>query len=305
MINPKQFGDSYPEKNLAGVGLAFKIAEGLFKRLQVTDARVDDWLDLVAIGTVADIAPLVGENRTMVKAGLKQLRQKPRQGLWSLIRAAGIETCANLTARDIGFMIGPRLNAAGRLESAMAAYNLLVAEDKDVAGDLAIKLDNQNRDRQERTLSMVHLAEALFEAEETTPFLLFACQPEFDQKSAGLVGLVASRLTETYYRPSIVGCQDDDCVRASCRSIPEFHITRALDECSHLLVRHGGHAMAAGFTVRRENLDELVQALQGYRGPGAGGQGAAPGASLRSGTASIRPQAGCFIRPGPLRTHRD
>ena len=263
VINPKQFGDTYPEKNLAGVGLAFKIAEGLFKRMQVANVRVDDWLDLVAIGTVADIAPLVGENRTMVKAGLKLLRQKPRQGLWSLIRAAGIETCANLTARDIGFMIGPRLNAAGRLESAMAAYSLLVAEDKDVAGDLAIKLDNQNRDRQERTLAMVHLAEILFEADEAAPYLLFACQPEFDQKSAGLVGLVASRLTEAYYRPSIVACQDDDCVRASCRSIPEFHITRALDECSHLLVRHGGHAMAAGFTVRRENLDELMKALQG------------------------------------------
>jgi single-stranded-DNA-specific exonuclease len=262
VINPKQPGDSYPEKNLAGVGIAFKIAEALFLRLPATNARAADWLDLVAIGTVADIVPLIGENRTMVKAGLERIRKKPRQGVWSLIRAAGIETSANLTARDIGFMIGPRLNAAGRLESAMAAYQLLVAEDQNVAGDLAIKLDNQNRDRQDRTSSMVQVAEVLFEQEEATPFLIFACQPEFDQKSAGLVGLVASRLTEAYYRPAIVACQDEDCFRASCRSIPEFHITHALDECAHLLVRHGGHAMAAGFTVRQENLEALVAALR-------------------------------------------
>ena len=262
VINPKQPGDTYPEKNLAGVGLAFKIAQGLFQRNPVEKTCAEDWLDLVAIGTVADIVPLVGENRTMVKAGLEQLRRQPRQGLWSLIGAAGFQTSANLTARDIGFMIGPRLNAAGRLESAMAAYHLLVAEDKDEAGSLAIKLDDQNRDRQERTLAMVHIAETLFEAQEFTPYLLFACRPEFDQKSTGLVGLVASRLTETYYRPSVVACQVDGFVRASCRSIPEFHITHALDECSHLLVRHGGHAMAAGFTVRQENLAELVQSLQ-------------------------------------------
>lgn len=111
-------------------------------------------------------------------------------------------------------------------------------------------------------MAMVQVAEVLFEQEETTPYLLFACQPEFDQKSAGLVGLVASRLTDAYYRPSVVACQDEDCYRASCRSIPEFHITHALDECSHLLVRHGGHAMAAGFTVRQEHLDELVRSLQ-------------------------------------------
>ena len=262
VINPKQPGDTYPEKNLAGVGLAFKIAQGLFQRNPVEGACAEDWLDLVAIGTVADIVPLVGENRTLVKAGLEQLRKKPRQGLWSLIRAAGIETTANLTARDIGFMIGPRLNAAGRLESPMDAYNLLIAVDKDEAGDLALKLDNQNRDRQERTLKMVQSAELLFETEEAAPYLLFACQPEFDRKSAGLVGLVASRLTENYYRPSVVACQYDDFVRASCRSIPEFNITRALDECAHLLERHGGHAMAAGFTVRQENLAELILALQ-------------------------------------------
>ena len=177
-------------------------------------------------------------------------------------------------------MIGPRLNAAGRIEFAMAAYGLLMAEDKDVAGDLALKLDNQNRDRQKRTLDMVRLAEALFDSEEAVPYLLFAFRPEFDHTSAGLAGLAASRLTETYYRPSIVACQDEDCVRASCRSIPEFHITRALDECSHLLVRHGGHAMAAGFTVRREKLDELIQALQCHRDAGAPGKGVAPGASI-------------------------
>jgi single-stranded-DNA-specific exonuclease len=167
----------------------------------------------------------------------------------------------NLTARDIGFMLGPRLNAAGRLDSAMAAFDLLMAVDHDEAGSLAIKLDDQNRERQQLTQSMQSEAEDLFAEDEAAPLLIFAYKPEFDFKSAGLVGLVASRLTEAYYRPSIVACREDGFIRASCRSIPEFHITQALDECSDLLVRHGGHAMAAGFTVMEDNLSGLIANL--------------------------------------------
>ncbi len=261
VINPRQLGDTYPEKNLAGVGLAFKLAQALFQRIPTAGARAEDWLDFVAVGTVADIVPLSGENRTLVKAGMELLRRGARQGLRSLAGAAGFATSANLSARDIGFMLGPRLNAAGRLESAMAAFNLLMCLDPMDAGPLAMKLDDQNRQRQQLTQSMQQEAEALFEGEGAAPFLIFAFKPEFDYQVAGLVGLVASRLTEAYYRPAIVACQENGFVRASCRSIPEFHITQALDECSELLVRHGGHAMAAGFTVRQENLTELMNNL--------------------------------------------
>jgi single-stranded-DNA-specific exonuclease len=261
VINPRQAGDRYPEKNLAGVGLAFKIAQALIERYPHPGVKAEDWLDLVAVGTVADIVPLNGENRTLVKAGMELLRSGRRQGLKSLVGAAGFESNANLSARDIGFMLGPRLNAAGRLDSAMAAFNLLMAVDPTESGGLALNLDDQNRQRQNLTASMQIEAEALFAEDEAAPFLIFAFKPEFDFTRAGLVGLVASRLTETYYRPSIVACLENGFVRASCRSIPEFHITQALDECSRLLVRHGGHAMAAGFTVRQEDLSELVTSL--------------------------------------------
>ncbi len=193
-----------------------------------------------------------------MRAGLRQLRSHPRQGLASLAGAARMENINALTARDIGFMIGPRLNAAGRLEFALAAYNLLVAEDAATAGPLALKLDDTNRERQKMTHDMQLQAAAMAEG-ECCDHLVFAVNPDFNM---GVVGLVASKLTESYYRPSIVGARGEEETRASCRSIPEFHITQALDEVAELLVRHGGHAMAAGFTVRNENLPELRRRLE-------------------------------------------
>jgi len=258
VICPKQPGDEYPDKNLAGVGLAFKIAEALLKTRPFTGIEATDWLDLVAVGTVADIVPLYGENRAMVKAGLKLLNRHQRQGLLSLVGAAGMDAHKRISARDIGFIIGPRLNAAGRMESAVASYNLLMALDEYEAGSLAQKLDNQNRHRQELTSSMQHEAEILARA-DASEHLLFAMKPEFNK---GIVGLVAARLVETYYRPAIIGQVEAEFTRASCRSIPEFHITHALDECASLLVHHGGHAMAAGFTVRNADLPELERRMK-------------------------------------------
>ncbi len=258
IICPKQPGDIYPDKNLAGVGVAYKIAEALLKRRPVAGVKAADWLDLVAIGTVADIVPLKGENRAMVKAGLKLLNNRPRQGIFSLMAAAGLDTQKKITARDIGFIIGPRLNAAGRMESAVAAYRLLLANDGYEAGDLAQNLDRQNRQRQELTRLMQQEAELMAQA-EANEHLFFAVKPEFNK---GIVGLVAARLVETYYRPVIVGQREEEFTRASCRSIPEFHITHALDECSNLLVHHGGHAMAAGFTVRNADLVELERKIK-------------------------------------------
>jgi single-stranded-DNA-specific exonuclease len=258
VICPKQAGDQYMDKDLAGVGLAFKIGEALLKIRPMAGVNPADWLDLVAVGTVADIVPLHRENRAMVKAGLKLLNRHRRQGLISLVGAAGIDPSKRITARDIGFMIGPRLNAAGRMESAVASYQLLMALDEYEAGSLAQKLDNQNRHRQELTTLMQHEAEVLASA-DASEHLLFAVKPEFNK---GIVGLVAARLVETYYRPAIIGQIEAEFTRASCRSIPEFHITHALDECAALLVHHGGHAMAAGFTVRNADLPELERRMK-------------------------------------------
>ena len=255
VINPKQPGDPYPDKNLAGVGIAYKMAEALFSsRPALSNFALSDLLDLVALGTVADLAPLVGENRKLVRAGLKQIRETKRQGLYSLANVAEM-VIGRTTATQIGFILGPRLNAAGRLESALAAFDLLTTTDFMLAGQLAQQLDVQNRKRQDLTRQTQEMAETLATAEEKEPFLLIAIHKDFN---AGVVGLAASRLTEKYYRPAIVASQGETETRASCRSIPEFHITDALDQCKELLVRHGGHAAAAGFTVRNENLAELI-----------------------------------------------
>lgn len=276
VICPRQLGDTYPEKNLAGVGLAYKLVEGFLATQPLKGIRADEYLDLVAVGTVADVVPLSGENRSMVKKGLAIIRTNPRPGLLSLLQVSGVNP-ANITARDIGYSIGPRLNAAGRLETARDAFMVLMADDMQEAGKLAQALDDRNRRRQKITQELVKLSEA-----ETTveleQYLLVQIFPQSmrlesiptesdthgndeGQNILGVIGLVAGRLAEAYYRPAIVIARGDSSARASCRSIPEFHITHALDECSQLFIRHGGHAMAAGFTIQNERMEELQQRL--------------------------------------------
>lgn len=257
VLNPKRVGDAYPDKDLAGVGVAFKLAQALVRARQ-DGSDPANVLDLVALGTIADMAPLTGENRMLVKQGLLALRSTNRQGFFALSNASGAGL-ARTTAGQIGFVYGPRLNASGRLESAMASLELLTTTDPFVAGSLAQQLEVQNRKRQELTLSTQELAISLATVETTQPFFLFAASPEFN---SGVVGLAASKLTEAYYRPSAVAAIGPEETRGSCRSIPEFHITEALDECRDLLVRYGGHAAAAGFTVRNENLSTLRERLQ-------------------------------------------
>lgn len=256
VICPKRAGDPYPDKALAGVGLAFKIAQALSGIRPLDGCEPENWLDLVALGTISDIVPLSGENRVLVRRGLEKLRQCRRQGIVSLAGAAGVKLPL-LTASDVGFMLGPRLNAAGRLESAEDALTLLLEQDLFQAGALAQKLDSQNRERQALTRQMQEQAAWMAE-EEGLQEILFAFSPDFNP---GVVGLAAARLVEAYYRPAVVGHMDAEFTRASCRSIPEFHITSALDECRDLLVRHGGHSVAAGFTVRNEHLPELKNRL--------------------------------------------
>ena len=265
VINPKQHGDTYPDKDLAGVGIAYKIVEAIANERGKKKENGNDeafplssFLDLVALGTVADLAPLVGENRTIVRNGLKQLRETKRQGLFSLAGVAQIKI-DKITAGNIGFMLGPRLNASGRLESALASFELLTTTDFMRAGQLAQQLDVQNRQRQTITKTMQQQAEEIAMQDDPNAFLLFAAHESFN---SGVVGLAASRLTEKYYRPSVVAAKGQEETRGSCRSIPEFHITDALDLCKDLLVRHGGHAAAAGFTVKNENLPELVARLK-------------------------------------------
>ncbi len=258
VINPKQQGDSYPEKNLAGVGLAYKLVEAIAQAGQYPNLDSRDYLDLVALGTVADLVPLTGENRSLVRSGLEYIRQPLRQGVMALIGVSGL-TPSRITSMDISFGLAPRLNASGRLESALASLHLLTSTDPMEVAQLAQWLEIQNRDRQKIMRDIQMKCEKRIIVDEHIPLLLFDANPDYNP---GVVGLAASRLTEQYYRPSIIASIGDKYTRGSCRSIPEFHITQALDQCKDLLEHHGGHAAAAGFTVHNELLPTLITRMQ-------------------------------------------
>jgi single-stranded-DNA-specific exonuclease len=267
VINPKQEDSKYPEDMLAGVGVAYKVAEALLTVENANSGRngqpsqfdLNSVLDLVAIGTVADLAPLDRpENRALVRRGLDVINQARRPGIRALLDVAGIEP-GHASAMSIGFGLGPRINAAGRLESAMIAYSLLSTTDFDEAEKLALELQGLNTKRQDLTRAAQDLIRDRL-SEKTDSPLIFASDRHFQP---GIVGLVAGRLAEEYYRPAIVMEEGETESRASCRSIPQFDITRALDQCADLLVRHGGHAQAAGFTVLNQNIPALLDRLTG------------------------------------------
>lgn len=255
VINPKRPDSAYPERMLAGVGIAFKLAQAV--RMAFPDrVRCDEsnFLDLVAIGTVADLAPLVGENRKLVAEGLTVLNEVRRPGLAALMNISGLQP-GRLTAESIGFGIGPRINAAGRLAHAYDAARLLIASNNQTAHQQARVLDELNRKRQSLTRQLSNMAEEMVDPDAP---IIITGSPDF---KSGIVGLVASRLAEKAYRPAIVIEEGEEESRGSCRSIPEFHITKALDEVADLLVRHGGHAQAAGFTIRNEHMAEFTQRM--------------------------------------------
>jgi single-stranded-DNA-specific exonuclease len=260
VINPKQSDCRYPFKDLAGVGVAFKLAQALLRvhhRVPVAKGEAgvseEDLLDLVALGTVTDLAPLLGENRSLVKRGLERLNCPQRPGIKALITGAGLKP-GGIDATAIGFILGPRLNAAGRIDHAMTSYQLLATSSDHEAGELASKLGELNQHRQQLTVETFERAREQVMTAVETEKLLFAMGEDF---LAGIVGLVASRLTEEFYRPSVVLELGSEESRGSARSIPEFNITAALDRCRDLLIRYGGHAAAAGFTIANDKLETL------------------------------------------------
>lgn len=255
-IDPKRGGSAYPFSELAGVGVAFKLLQAL---LQATgkERRLHESLDLAAIGTVADLVPLVGENRYLVKRGLEALNSSQRQGIRELVRCAGLEM-GRLDTESISYMLGPRLNSAGRLAHAMLSYELLTTDSSERAKQLAAQLEAENAERQKLTVQV--LAEAkqrLLPLTDDVPLLMVGGQ-DFP---AGVVGVVAGKLVDEFYRPAVVLELGPEMTRGSARSIPQFDINAALTECRDLLSRFGGHAQAAGFTLPSANVERLHQQL--------------------------------------------
>lgn len=251
IVSPRLNSGTYPFEELAGVGLAFKLAGALIEEQGGQDRR--GGIDLVAIGTVADLAPLQDENRVLVALGLGEINRGSRPGLVALAEAANLSP-GSISTSNIGFVLGPRLNAAGRMASAEVALELLLAEDKSIARPLAEKLDRLNRLRQQETRDAVERARELLGSELKSAPVLVTSDRGFHE---GTVGLVASRLAEAYHRPALVARQVGEVVRGSARSIPGFHITEALERCNDLLIEFGGHAAAAGFTLKADSLHEL------------------------------------------------
>lgn len=285
VINPKQKNCEYPFKDLSGSGVAYKVAQALLRAEAVrpiskipVEISEDDLVDLVTLGTVADLVPLTGENRALVKRGLEKLRKTERPGIQALLRYAGVKA-ETITASTIGYTLGPRLNAAGRLQHALDAYHLLTTLYPDEADALARKLDSTNRDRQRMTLDFTAKAQSQVMAGSTADqpddldHLLFVADPDYPE---GIVGLIASRLSEEFYRPAVAVHQGSDESRGSARSISEFNIVTALDACRDLLVRYGGHAMAAGFTVKNENMGALELRLKQIAAQSLAGSEIAP-----------------------------
>lgn len=260
VINHQVEGETYPFKHLAGSGVAYKLAHALVirdggKRLK---NGFEKWLlDLVALGTIADCMPILGENRTLVKYGLIVLRKTRRVGLLEMAKQAKINL-PSLDAGVVGFTIGPRLNAAGRLAHANTAYELLMTENQSEAEQVAIGLEKTNQERQRITERMMNAAKKQI-GEVTDQKILFAVGEGW---LPGVVGLVAGRLLEEYSRPVLVmGEKENGEIVGSGRSIMGFDVTKALIANTDVLERFGGHAVACGFTLKKENLEEFKKRM--------------------------------------------
>ncbi|MDM8000736.1 MAG: single-stranded-DNA-specific exonuclease RecJ [Dehalococcoidia bacterium] len=255
-VNPKRPGSPYPFDQLAGVGVAFKLLQAVSQSLG-REEDLDEMLDLVAMGTVADKVPLLDENRYLVHRGLEVLRQTRRPGLRAMMEVARLDA-KYLDADAIAWTMAPRLNAPGRLDHAMTSYRLVLATSSEEANLLAQQLEERNSERQRLTEEFLTRAKAeLSAAALAQPFLMIGGE----DYPSGIAGLIAGRLAEEFYRPSVVYELREATASGSARSIPEFDIISALSECRDLLQRFGGHPGAAGFALPRENLEPLRQRL--------------------------------------------
>ncbi len=260
ILDPKQPGDEYPFKELSGCGVGFKLMQAYARINDIPFEQLVPYLDLVAVSTASDIVPITGENRILVYHGLQQLNRHPRMGLKSIMLSAGLEG-REVTVEDIVFRVGPRINAAGRMESGSRAVDLLVSDDRRAAESISDQINVFNRDRREvdqkitqEALTMISEDPAMVNRRTTVVF--------HEHWHKGVVGIVASRLIETYYRPTIVLTESNGFLTGSARSVQGFDLYQALEACGDLLETFGGHMYAAGLTLRREKLEAFSERFE-------------------------------------------
>jgi single-stranded-DNA-specific exonuclease len=259
VIDPKVPEDTYPERELASVGLAFKLATALCQRLDMPfNSLARAFLDLVAVGTVADVAPLTGENRVMTAAGLELLPRTRKVGLRALMRLCNLNGVVR--ASDIAFRLAPRINAVGRMGDAADAMDLLLTDDEVTASRLALHLDTLNRQRQQVQDATYREALQTIEDEvdldESHVLVLSAAHWH-----AGILGIVAAKVLQSHGRPTVMLTEENGEMRGSARSIPDFDITGGLGQCSDCLIRYGGHSLAAGLALDASDLEEFRERL--------------------------------------------
>jgi len=263
ILNPKLEGSTYPCPHLSGCGVGFKFMQAFAKSNGIGDAELDAMLDLVAVSIAADIVPMVDENRVMAYHGLRRLNNNPNMGLRAIIRICGLAG-KEITISDVIFKIGPRINASGRMQSGREAVELLVSRDISDAYEKGKAIDQYNKDRKELDKRITEEANAILDARGET---------YSDKKSIviynkdwhkGIIGIVASRLTELYYKPSVVLTLANGLATGSSRSVQGFDIYKAVDSARDLLENFGGHAYAVGLSLKEENISEFTRRFEEY-----------------------------------------
>lgn len=262
VLNPKRPDSNYPFKELAGVGVAFKLLQGVSRAMGLSGEAFEDLLDFVAIGSAADIVPLTGENRILVHEGLQRLSETEKIGLKALMQSSGLRP-TNLGTGQIVFILAPRINAVGRMGSAARAVHLLISENPRQAANIASILEKENQTRKSIDEETFRQAESILERE---------FDPERDRVIVlahkgwhpGVIGIVASRIVEKYYRPTVMIALEDGTGKGSARSVPGFDIYQALKSCEKLMTGFGGHKYAAGLSIQAENIPALRECLNRY-----------------------------------------
>jgi single-stranded-DNA-specific exonuclease len=261
VLDPKQPGCSYPYKELSGCGVGFKLIHAYSKIMGIPFSDISHYLDLVAVSIASDIVPITGENRILAYFGLKQLNESPRTGLKEIIKEA--EVSRALTVEDVVFKIGPRINAAGRMESGSKVVELLISDDIALAAGISKEINNFNIER--RSIDRVITSEAMRMISEDQRTLnaktTVLYNPDWKK---GVIGIVASRLIETYYRPTVILTESNGFATGSARSVQGYDLYQAIESCSDLLESFGGHMYAAGLTLKKENIMPFIERFEQY-----------------------------------------
>jgi single-stranded-DNA-specific exonuclease len=261
VLDPKQPSCSYPYKDLSGCGVGFKLIHGYSRVHGIPFSKISHYLDLVAVSIASDIVPITGENRVMAYFGLKRLNESPRTGLKEIIRESEVNKA--LTIEDVVFKIGPRINAAGRMETGSKAVDLLVSSDTRLATGISKEINNFNIERRSvdriiTTEAMRMIAEDQRTVNSRTTVLY---NPNWKK---GVIGIVASRLIETYYRPTVILTESNGFATGSARSVQGYDLYQAIEACSDLLESFGGHMFAAGLTLKKENIRPFMDRFEQY-----------------------------------------